>query len=419
MVQASRAILHLLAAQRPSGLRGAPVSQTAAVSDLAAYGLRAWGLTLVRLGRLSKRGPAPELQALLAVAFSCIERGYRPSPIVVSQAVEAARHLGGIKAASFVNAILRRVFADPHAAQEDLRAPVAQANAPDWYWQRLKQAGDEVYAAHCRSVFTPPAFVLRYLAPASQRHDWTALLQARGHRLSWVADKTVLVAPAAAVEDIPGFAEGVFRVQDSSAQRAAGLLPLRAGDCVLDACAAPGGKTFLLSEQPGVHVWAVDVSRQRLARLEKEWTRIRHYLGGGQVHPFAADLSQASWPQGLPAVYDHVVLDAPCSGSGVVRRHPESAWVRHQAQVDSLVALQSLLLDRLWQVLRPGGQLLYITCSVFPQEGEAQILQFLARTPDALRKPAPGQILPYYRDDPSFCVSGDGFFYARLEKRLT
>jgi 16S rRNA (cytosine967-C5)-methyltransferase len=227
------------------------------------------------------------------------------------------------------------------------------------------------------------------------------------------------VAPAAAVEDLPGFAEGVFRVQDTSAQRAVSLLPLRPGDRVLDACAAPGGKTFLLSEQANVDIWAVDASARRLARLEKEWTRIRHRFGHARIFPVVADLSQALWPEGLPTLYDHVVLDAPCSGSGVVRRHPESAWVRSEAAVDALVALQSALLDRLWRVLRPGGQLLYITCSVFPQEGEEQILSFLARTPDAVRKPAPGQILPYYLDDGFLCVSGDGFFYARLEKRLT
>jgi len=418
-VQASRSISALLAAQAPSALRASSGSQTAAVSDLVAYGLRAWGLTLVRLGRLSKRPPAPELQALLAVAFSCIERGYRPAPIVGSQAVEAARHLGGLKAASFVNALLRRVLADPLAAEQDRKTPTAQANAPDWYRRWLQQAGAEVYAAHCAAALAPPAFVLRFLGAPNQRHDWSEVLKARGHRVSWCSSRTAVVAPAAAVEDLPGFGEGVFRVQDTSAQRALGLLPLRRGDRVLDACAAPGGKTFLLSEQADVDIWAVDASARRLARLGKEWIRIRHRFGYAQVFPFVADLSQASWPAGLPTLYDHVVLDAPCSGSGVVRRHPESAWVRRESEVEALVALQSVLLDRLWRVLRPGGQLLYITCSVFPQEGEAQILAFLARTPDAIRRPAPGQILPYYLDDGSLCVSGDGFFYARLEKRLT
>lgn len=419
MVQASRSILDLLEAQRPSGLRGSSAFQSAAVADLVAYGLRAWGLTLVRLARLSKRPPALELKALLAVAFSCLERGYRPDPIVVSQAVEAARQLGGVKAASFVNAVLRRVLADPHAAAGDWNAPMARANAPDWYWRRLQRSGAGVYSAYCQSALAPPAFVLRYLGPARQRDAWAESLKARGHRVSWCSDKTVLVSPAAAVEDLPGFVEGVFRVQDSSAQRAQGLLPLGAGDCVLDACAAPGGKTFLLAEQANLAIWAVDASARRLARLESEWRRIRHQFGNTEIFPFAADLTQAAWPGGLPSSYDHVVLDAPCSGSGVMRRHPETAWVRTEEQVDRLVALQSVLLDRVWPALRPGGQLLYITCSVFSQEGEDQILRFLARTPDAVRKPAPGQILPYYWDDGSLCVSGDGFFYARLEKRLT
>jgi 16S rRNA (cytosine967-C5)-methyltransferase len=317
-----------------------------------------------------------------------------------------------------VNALLRRVLADPLKAEADLTAPAAQANAPDWYWQRLLQAGRVVYAAHCAAIRLPPAFTLRYLGNLAQRDAWSASLEALGHRVTWSADKTLMVSPPANVEDLPGFADGVFRVQDSSAQRAFGLLPLQPGDRILDACAAPGGKSFLLLEQAPIALWSVDQSASRLARLEKEWQRLRPRFGSCQLRPLVADLAENEWPVTIPAVFDHIVLDAPCSGSGVLRRHPEGAWVRTASELETLVLLQQRLLDRLWRALRPGGQLLYITCSVFPEEGEQQIERFLHRTSDASRKPAPGQILPYYVDAGSTSVSGDGFFYARLEKRL-
>jgi 16S rRNA (cytosine967-C5)-methyltransferase len=207
-------------------------------------------------------------------------------------------------------------------------------------------------------------------------------------------------------------------VQDSSAQQAYGLLPLCPGQQVLDACAAPGGKTLLIAEQAPVEIWAIDQSAHRLQRLVLEWDRVAHQFPGRRLHTVVADLAQDRWPDGLLPMFDHIVLDAPCSGTGVVRRHPEIPWSRSQASIYKLGAIQARLLKRLWRALRPGGQMLYITCSVLPEEGEAQISRFLDETPDATRLSAPGQILPYYDATETQRSAGDGFFYARLQKCL-
>ena len=391
----------------------------AAVTDLAAYGLRAWGLMRVRVLRMSKRPPPGEICALLAVAFSCLRRQYRRVPTIIDQAVHAARALGGPHSAAYVNAMLRRVTREPQTASRDEWHLMALSNAPAWMVGLLTKAGTRALSAHCAVVQRPPVFALRYLGAADQATDWQRQLEKKGHSVHWVGDRGLILSPPCPVEAIPGFIQGMFRVQDLSAQKAFGLLPLRAGDQVLDVCAAPGGKTLLLAEQAEVALWAADQSEQRLKRLSDEWSRLGHHFPSRELHLVVADMSQSVWPASLPTLFDHIVLDAPCSGSGVVRRHPEIPWARSQEDLQRLVRLQALLLRRAWRALRPGGQLLYITCSLFPQEGELQILDFLNDTADAQRLCAPGQILPYQEEEGLLVKSaGDGFFYARLQKRV-
>lgn len=398
------------------------VSADAAVTDLVAYGLRAWGLMRVRVLRMSQRPPPIEICALLALAFSCLRRQYRGVPTIIDQAVHAARALGGPQSAAYVNAVLRRVTREPQAATLDEWHLMALTNAPPWMVGQLLKAGTQTFLAHCAVVQRPPVFALRYLGAPDQAADWQRELEQKGHAVHWVRDgvrgRGLVLDPPCPVEAIPGFAQGFCRVQDLSAQEAFGLLPLRAGDQVLDVCAAPGGKTLLLAEQAEVAIWAADQSEDRLRRLSTEWARLRHHFPSRELHLVVADMSQSVWPETLPPFFDHIVLDAPCSGSGIVRRHPEIPWARSQEDLDQLVRLQALLLRRAWRALRPGGQLLYITCSLFPQEGEMQIIDFLQETADAQRLSAPGQILPYHEKGPPAKLAGDGFFYARLQKRV-
>src|SRR3546814_821533 len=181
---------------------------------------------------------------------------------------------------------------------------------------------------------------------------------------------------------------------------------------VLDACAAPGGKTAHLLERYDIDLTALDSDPQRLARVRQNLDRLR--LGGPHVRLIAADASQpAAWWDGQP--YDSILADVPCTASGVVRRHPDIRWLRRQGDLRKTAALQEHILAGLWPLLRPGGHLLYVTCSVFRIEGEQQISTFLARQSDALRLPAPGHILPHAKCAQD--TQGDGFFYALIAKR--
>ena len=212
------------------------------------------------------------------------------------------------------------------------------------------------------------------------------------------------------VQDIPGFTDGLVSVQDAGAQLAAPLLlqglasqrPLE----VLDACAAPGGKTAHLLEQGGVRVTALDIDAQRCERIEANLQRL-----GLSAKVLAADAGEpARWWDG--AFFDAILLDAPCTASGIVRRHPDVRWLRRESDVDQLATVQARLLNTLWPLLRPGGRLLYCTCSVFKAEGQDQIDAFLQRHGDAapLAAPrSPGHLLP-------LPDNGDGFFYGLLHK---
>nr|UOZ96297.1 Ribosomal RNA small subunit methyltransferase B [Cupriavidus sp.] len=418
MVAASRFMLRATTnARRNHHAEQTPDKLDAAAADLAAYGFRAWGLMRVRVARMSRKPPGPEISALLALAFSCLQRQYRATPIVIDQAVHAARALGGAESASFVNAVLRRLTREPQAAAADQWHLMALANAPPWLVQRLLAAGRRAFLAHCAVAARPPVFALRYLGGPAEADHWQQQLVQQGYRLHWTGPRSVIVDPPCPVQAVPGFDQGLFRVQDLSAQKAFGLLPLQTGQKVLDVCAAPGGKTLLLAEQANVAIWATDQSDKRLRRLETEWARLAHRFASPAPHLVVADMSEPVWPDSLPAFFDHIVLDAPCSGTGVVRRHPEIAWTRTQADLHRLVRLQAALLRRVWRALAPGGQLLYITCSILPEEGESQIVGFLQEATDAVRLPAPGLILPYHEAISGELSAGDGFFYARLQKR--
>ncbi|MCH8857550.1 MAG: 16S rRNA (cytosine(967)-C(5))-methyltransferase RsmB, partial [Proteobacteria bacterium] len=223
------------------------------------------------------------------------------------------------------------------------------------------------------------------------------------------------------VSALPGFAEGLVSVQDAAAQLAAplvvGLSPdrqLGPGARVLDACAAPGGKTaHLLELQPGLQLTALDADAQRLTRVQDNLHRLQQ-----QATLKAADARQtATWWDGQ--AFDAILLDAPCSASGIVRRHPDVRWLRRPDDISALAQVQAELLDALWPLLAPGGRLVYATCSVFKAEGQAQLDAFLQRQPDALPTAVPGftgHLLPLADNAVSGLSLLDGFFYALIHK---
>jgi 16S rRNA (cytosine967-C5)-methyltransferase len=225
-----------------------------------------------------------------------------------------------------------------------------------------------------------------------------------GMAASQVGPSAIRLAQAVNVAQIPGFAEGLVSVQDAGAQLAAPLLDLHDGMRVLDACAAPGGKSGHILETADVDLTALDVDARRLARVEENLDRL-----GLQAQVLAGAAEEGGWWDGRQ--YDRILADVPCTASGIVRRHPDIRWLRRKSDTHQLATLSTKILDNLWQMLRPDGKLLFVTCSLWPQESEAQAAAFAVRH-GAVRLDAPGQLLP----QSGAGQDHDGLFYALFHK---
>lgn len=375
-----------------------------AVQDLVYGSLRAYGRGDFFLSRLLDRPlSADEIRALLLVSIYRIET--RPDAVhtVVDQAVFAAGELIDGKFRGLVNGVLRNFLrqqvALTAAAADD---PLASAQHPDWWLAQLQAAYPRDWQRIVAAGNTPPPMGLRVNVRQTTRDDYLARLRAAGIDASPVGESGLALARPVAVESLPDFAAGVVSVQDPGAQLAAGLLDPAQGSRVLDACAAPGGKTAHLLERADLSLLALDLKASRCRRIEENLARLR----------LAADVKVAdcvkldTWWDGLP--FDAVLADVPCTASGVVRRNPDAKWLRREDDIASFARAQARILDALWQVVRPGGKLLYATCSVFPAENGQQIGRFIERQPQALRRKEE-QLLP--------TADHDGFFYCLLEKR--
>ncbi len=330
----------------------------------------------------------------------------------------AAKQRGG-----FVNAVLRRFLREREALLAGLHGNlVASFNHPRWWIERLQHDWPEHWQALLAVDQQRAPMTLRVNTRRGSVADYLRRLAEAGMAASaGPGDQAIVLAQPCPVQHLPGFPEGDVSVQDAAAQRAAPLLlggGLPAGARVLDACAAPGGKTAHLLERAELDVLALDSDVKRLARVHETLARLQ--LSARTV---AADAGEtAAWWDGRP--FDAILLDAPCSASGIVRRHPDVRWLRRASDIDALARTQARLLDALWPTLRPGGRLLYCTCSVFKAEGQAQIDAFLQRHGDAAvpAEPAsPGHLLPLPdnepdRSPPPSGASADGFFYSLLEK---
>lgn len=413
---------------------------SSAVSDLIYRGLRHWGLAQVRINRLAPKPPAPEILALLAVAWAALHDSLRSPHVVVSESVAAAKKLSSAAAASkvsgFVNAVLRKTLTDPDAAKQDFANPVAKWNAPQWWIQKIEQD----YSRHAPQVLdalcSRGSLTVRLVESADLSiAGYIELLQKNGLQGFQVGPAAVVIQPPVAVEKIPGFLQGTVSIQDSAAQQASSLFddllvqePDRLGRPsrpwqILDACAAPGGKSVALAQRYHAQVWAVDQSQGRLARLSRDLPRVQQTLRGSIVSVVGDILDPDFWkaqaqqktdgPR-MPESFDAILLDAPCSASGVARRHPEIPWKRSPQAIAAVVEVQRRMLDMLWGRLKPGGELVFVTCSVFLDEGEKQQQAFLERTGDARWIPSPGRQMPYAR--PQAGQDQDGFFFAKFKK---
>ena len=356
-----------------------------------------------------------DVRALLLVGLYQLRHMRVPDHAAVSETVAASTPLGKPWARGLVNAVLRAYQARGDQLDAALNAAQRAAH-PSWLLQVLERAWPEQLADILAANNAAPPMTLRVNAARITREAWlvTAREAGIGARPCAFAAEGVVLAEPLDVTQLPGFVAGLVSVQDEGAQLAAALLGCTDGERILDACAAPGGKAcHLLERHPGITLVALDSSAPRLERVRQNLQRLQ--LEATLACGDAAD--PHAWWDGQP--FDRILVDAPCSGTGVIRRHPDIRILRTAAQIKEAAALQLAILRGLWQCLRPGGTLLYSTCSVLPQENEATIAAFLAATPDAqeetlgidcgIARSHGRQLLPTVSEH-------DGFFYARLRK---
>ena len=407
------------------------------VQSLTFQVLRSLGRAQALRQHLASRAPPAAADALLCTALALAWRD-ADAPYeaftLVNQTIEAAKRNKATQAqANFINACLRRFLREKAALVAATDAdPLARWNHPAWWITRLKKDYPTQWQAILQVNLAQAPMTLRVNRLKSSRDDYLIQLCAAGINARAVGAFGVTLEKARPVQDIPGFAQGVVSVQDAAAQMAAPLLleallsasapfrdstqnaPLR----VLDACAAPGGKTAHLLELLGPHqceVIALEIDGQRAERIDQNLQRLglgAKIVVGDAAHPDV-------WWDGQP--FDAILLDAPCTASGIVRRHPDVPWLRRETDVADLSEIQARLLKTLWPLLKPAGRMLYCTCSVFKAEGSEPVQTFLVHHTDATLRLSPGQLVPQTRANHESLPDNsaddhDGFYLALLEK---
>ena len=388
------------------GLLAGEVPAARAAAQDVAYGvLRRYGWGEFILGRLlAKPLTHAETHALLLGALYRLDTRADSAPMVVDQAVAAAGELAGGVFRGLVNGVLRNFLRQ----REGLLAALAgdeeaRYRHPRWWLARLRRTHPDAWPAIVDAANRAPPMTLRVNQRRETVAGYLARLAAAGLAARPLGRYGLRLDKPVPVEALPGFFDGLVSVQDAGAQRAAELLDPAPGARVLDACAAPGGKTAHLLEMADLDLLALDIDATRTRRIEDNLRRL-----GLRAEVRAADCcAVGEWWDGRP--FDAILADVPCSASGVARRHPDIKSLRRESDIRPLARTQAAILDALWAVLKPGGKLLYATCSLFTEENSAQIDAFLVRRPGAVLL-AMEQLLP--QED------NDGFYYALLQKAV-
>ncbi|MDP7593539.1 MAG: 16S rRNA (cytosine(967)-C(5))-methyltransferase RsmB [Litorilituus sp.] len=347
-----------------------------------------------------------------------------PDHAAVSETVAATSALKNRHMKSLLNGVLRNIVRQQSALSEQTKLALPNAiqyNHPSWFIKKIQQGYPEQWQSIlCANQQKPPMWI----RVNTQHHDnksYQVLLKEAGILINTIeaASQAIELTKAVDVNALPGFEQGWVSIQDGAAQQAARLLDCQTGDNVLDCCAAPGGKTcHILEKTPDIaSMTAIDIEYSRLTRVEDNLSRLgltANIIVGDAAAP------EKWWPGEL---FDRILLDAPCSGTGVIRRHPDIKWLRKSSDIDTLVILQQKILNKIWSLLKPGGTLLYATCSVLPEENSEQIASFIEHNTDAklltidnndhARENTLGwQLLPGEKNM-------DGFYYAKLLKVKT
>ncbi len=385
-------------------------AERGAIQDLCYGTIRFYGQLKAVLELLLHKPLADEsIEYLLLVALYQLQYSKATQHTVVDQAVRAAQTIQP-QAGGLVNAILRNFLRQrADLLEKVITRREALFSHPLWWITELNaQYGVAVGTAILEAGNLHPPMTLRVNAQCGKVAEYQALLEEQGMHAALIAPDALLLDRPVNVEKLPGFFNGWVSVQDAGAQYAATLLDIRNGMRVLDACAAPGGKTAHILETKFVELVAVDKDAKRLQRVAENLERL-----GLEAHLTAGDAAQPeSWWDGK--TFDRILADVPCSASGVVRRHPDIKWLRRREDLDAFAVQQLEILNALWPLLKPDGKLLYATCSVFKQENDQVVAQFLAAHKEARRLTVTlpddvhGQLLPNEQHD--------GFFYALLHK---
>ncbi|KND57969.1 Ribosomal RNA small subunit methyltransferase B [Candidatus Paraburkholderia schumanniana] len=420
-----------------------------AVQDIASRAMRRLALADALLHKLVKKAPPPHVTNVLVCAFTLLiddeaHAAYAPFTVVdqAVSAIAARREFGFAK--GLVNAVLRNFLRERDALIADARAnPVARWNYPQWWIDAVKRGQPEAWERILEAGNMQGPLTLRVNARHASVDDYLSRLRDAHIQADAAGVHAVRLRMPMPVERIPGFAEGVVSVQNAGAQLAAQLLGARDGMRVLDACVAPGGKTGHILELANADLIALESDAERAKRIGENLARLKL-----EAHTQTGDAGDpAQWFDGQP--FDRILADVPCSASGIVRRHPDIRWLRRESDIGALVAEQRRILEALWPLVAKGGELLYATCSIFPEEGEEQARWFGTAHEDAVRLDAPGQLLPTAARVSAGAVQGspdgtnlagpvpgeaqgarqsssrdveafadhDGFFYARFQKR--
>jgi 16S rRNA (cytosine967-C5)-methyltransferase len=349
---------------------------------------------------------------LLLVGIYQLKYTRIPDHAAVAETVAGCSALKGKHFKALINAVLRsyqRLDTPPEVTNDAVRY-----NHPGWFIKKLQLGYPDSWQDILAQNMLRPPMWLRVNRQKTSLADYLALLEQAEIAVDYQDKQSQalrLVQPVD-VNKLPHFHDGWVSIQDGAAQHAARLLDSQGGERVLDCCAAPGGKTgHILELTPNIQqLTAMDIDPQRLSRIDENLKRLN--LEAELITGDAAD--PQSWWDGKP--FDRILLDAPCSGTGVIRRHPDIKWLRRASDIDQLVVLQQKIIDACWQLLAPGGTLVYATCSILPQENKEQIKNFIQRTPNAILEQAQDestdvgwQILP---GDHGM----DGFFYAKIRK---
>jgi 16S rRNA (cytosine967-C5)-methyltransferase len=403
-----------------SSLRSTADSRDVSLGRHLAYGVLRWLTPLEWLAAQMLKKPIKQkdrdIHRLILLGLHQMWKDETPSHAAIHETAECARHLGKTWAVAMINAVLRRFQREHEVLLGRLNEQVEQHAHPGWMLAKIQQDWPQQWHEIVLANNQQADLWLRLKVVESNRSDLIKRIEAEGFQTKThpVASDGLRVSPAAQVHALPGFKQGHLSVQDPAAQLAADLLATEAGMHVLDACAAPGGKTgHILERTPDITMTATDLSQRRLNLIRENLDRLQ--LDADLVKADAAEPD--AWWDGKP--FQRILLDAPCSATGVIRRHPEIKHLRQTGQVKDVIALQQRLLQQLWPLLDVNGILVYATCSIFQDENSNQINRFLKQQANAEEQPISatwGQQQQFGRQILPGEQEMDGFYYAVLRK---